>query len=151
MLTVLSVSELYPKELRTVHHSLSRQQTNKWQCYLEKMRSGQWGGRQEVHNGRRWLSPGGDTTTLPYQLQQVSCSFKGQSRWMFAWLIKTNKRTNKKLSSSEAFSEGIILLPYSKPSITLPTRWGETHASIQCVLLPVCRFKLKFNLEGLQL
>lgn len=28
MLTVFLVSELYPKELRTVHHSLSRQQTN---------------------------------------------------------------------------------------------------------------------------
>lgn len=85
MLTVLLVSELYPKELRTVHHSLSRQQTNDGVTGREVRGSGQCDRRQEFHDGRRWLSPGGgDTTKLPYQLEQVSCSSEGQSRQEFA-------------------------------------------------------------------
>lgn len=110
--------------------------------------SGQWGGRQEVHNGRRWLSPGGDTTTLPYQPVTASQLQLQGAEQVNVCLTRLKK---KKTSSSEAFSEGIMLLPYSKPSITLPTRWEEAHASIQCVLLPVCSFKLRFVLEGLQL
>lgn len=85
MLTVLLVSELYPKELRTVHHSLSRQQTNDGVSRREVRGSGQCEGRQGFHGGERWLSPGGgDTTKLPYQLEQVGCSSEGQSGQAFA-------------------------------------------------------------------
>lgn len=43
MLTVLSVSELHPEELRTVHHSFSRQQTND-NVTRREMRGGGWVG-----------------------------------------------------------------------------------------------------------
>lgn len=57
MLTVLLVSELYPKELRTVHHSLSRQQTNDNVTRREMRGGGQCDGRQEFHDGRGWFGP----------------------------------------------------------------------------------------------
>lgn len=53
MLTVLSVSELHPEELRTVHHSFSRQQTNDNVTRREMRGSGGWGVKAAVSRWKR--------------------------------------------------------------------------------------------------
>lgn len=80
MLTVLLVSELYPKELRTVHHSLSRQQTNGNVTQREMRGGGQCDGRQEFHDGRRWFSPVVTLhLSLPVRASQMQLQGAGQA------------------------------------------------------------------------
>lgn len=64
MLTVLSVSELHPEELRTVHHSFSRQQTND---NVTRKDEGKWEGGMKAAVSR-WKRMTYPVVTPPHYL-----------------------------------------------------------------------------------